>query len=89
MLCEHGVRNADAQTVQVFVLKPFLQMTRDEAHFVRIVCVPFHLRTAQAHFNGTTPQRHGENRLMFHPHERLRNRLRHIEFNPHPCFTPR
>jgi hypothetical protein len=42
--------------VQVFVSKPFLQMTRDQNHFARIVCMPFHLRTARAHFNRTTPQ---------------------------------
>jgi hypothetical protein len=66
---------------QVFVSKPFLHVTRDQAQFSRIVGKSSHLGTAQAHFNGTTPQRHGENRLMFHPQAGLCHRLRYIEFN--------
>src|SRR5258707_3969560 len=39
-------------------------MTRDQAHFARAKSKSHHLRTAQANFNGTSPQRHEDNRLM-------------------------
>jgi hypothetical protein len=63
-------------------------MTRDQAHFAHAESKSHHLRSARAHFKGTSSQGHHESRLMLQREAWIFGKLKYVDFNPRLDVTP-